>query len=620
MEDLDLLLVSLPWAKVDHLSIQIGGLKAYLEANGLRVGARHYYRDIVEYLPLPVIDSLFETNAGEFISLSLLWPEVIGAVDDKLAEILPEPIDAAWLREVLSGFVSDVCDDILAAASATTVVGFTTTLQQVTTSLLVARELKRRRPEQKILVGGAILIRRNAADFVRSFEQIDFAIHGEGEVAALRLLEVLRRDKGALCEVPSLVYRDGGQVVCNDGHEAADLGHLPIPSFDEYFSESLRPRRIELYPKITCETSRGCFYDKCSFCNLNAQWQKRYRSKANVQVLEELQTQVARYGTARILFVDTNISNRPALFRMMARAPEHFHAWAEVSAHLTRDTFVAMRAAGVRDIQIGIESFSQPLLDGFEKGVTVMRNMEMLKWCVELDYDVFYNILIHYPTETHADAEATIRALQFARWFQPPAFSEFMLTVESPLERATREEAERAGTPHESVPEPLTRMMPAAAQRSLGPLLAPFVGGRVRSGDVDWSPARSLVEEWRKVWARNGGRPALLARAAGDRLVLTNRYGAREEYIRLDPMESAIYRACMKEARRDEDLARESGMHEADFAYCLADLEGRGLLFRSAGRSLALAVWEDAKAMELVQPAVVASPAARSLPLLHAGG
>ena len=56
-----------------------------------------------------------------------------------------------------------------------------------------------------------------------------------------------------------------------------DISKLPVPNFDEYFTYSLND---DYYPPIiTVESSRGCFWGKCSFCNLNSQWKNSYREK-----------------------------------------------------------------------------------------------------------------------------------------------------------------------------------------------------------------------------------------------------------------------------------------------------------------------------------------------------
>jgi hypothetical protein len=280
----------------------------------------------------------------------------------------------------------------------------------------------------------------------------------------------------------------------------------------------------------------------------------------------------------------------------MSAARTQYHGWAEVSGHLRRSTFIAMRKAGICDIQIGIESFSPHLLQSFEKGVTAMRNMEMLKWCAELEFNLFYNLLIHYPTETQGDADITLRAIRFARYFQPPSISMFMLTVDSPLERSLRDvdrERRGVGRVETSVPSLLRAVLPEDKIPVLGPLLSPFVGVPPAVERVDWGPVLRAIEAWKAVWERNHRRPALLVRAGPGFAVITDLSGDTARHHRLEGRDAAIYLACIGESRTAEQIAAETRVHPLEVELSLYELEQLGILFSSDGRHLALGVWED---------------------------
>ncbi len=592
-----LLLVSLPWAQPDNVSIQLGSLKAYAARSGVDVRARHYYKDLVAYLPADVLWALRDGNAGEFLSVALLHPEQADAARAELARVVGDLIGVEELLTRFDAFLGDCLDDIVATVDpGRTVVGMTTSIQQIVTALLVAGRLKRRVPGCRIVLGGAIMTKPVATGLLARADDVDVIVYGEGEEALTRLLAVdAWDDTERIAPIPNLVYRRDGRVVASPHTEMARLGEVPVPDYDEYFTESLRPGEVNILPKLAVETSRGCFFDKCEFCNLNSQWIARYRAKTDDQVYDEIRTQVARYRSTRLLFVDTNVANRRHLFRRMADDPIDYHGWAEVSGHLKRRTFLAMRDAGITDIQVGIESFATSMLDKYRKGVTAMRNMEMLKWCAELDVELFYNIILDFPDEAAGDREENVRGMRFAKHFAPPAFARFILALDSPYERRLRS---HGGTdlPIE-IPEAIRRMLPEDAVDVLGRLLLTFVGVRPAHPDPDAGrEAEAFAEEWRRRFALNRRRPGLTVRRGDGFAVVTAHDGERQSHVVLHDDAAAVYLACMTESLATEELARATGLGRDELEPLLDGLERAGILYSADGRHLALACLEDARA------------------------
>lgn len=612
-KSLDALLVALPWAKADHMSIQVGGLKAALVATGLSAGARHYYRDIIDFVPLPVVDALFESRAGEHLSLWHLWEESRLTAEASAERAVGHLIGTRDLLNRYSNFLESVLDDIVRlAVPGHTLVGFTTSLQQIATSLLVAKKLKERDCNYRIVFGGAILQERNARDVLSAFSEIDYIIYGEGEEALVQLCrQVAAPESKSLEAIPNLVYRMEGRIVANRHAEMASLAKLPVPDYSDYFDFRLNEDALDLYPKIAVETSRGCFYDKCTFCNLNAQWIARYRAKSDEQVHAELISQVRRCQTTRILFVDTNISNRKSLFDRMQRDSIQYHAWGEVSGHLTRSAFSSMRAAGVQEIQIGIESFSPALLKNFKKGVTAMRNMELLKWCSEMDFNLFYNLMVNYPGETQTDADITLKAIEYARYYQPPAISDFMMTIDSPLERALRESGRLDLIP-QGYDETLMSMVPPDKHGILIPLMSTFVGSGIQKSGVDWSGVFTAVRQWQTAYG-NTRKPSLTMRKGDGFLVITDSYGGELGFHKLLGLEAEVYLACMVEARSVSQIAKTIGYDETVVELELMRLHQLGLLYYSDSLYLALAVWEDRHVKRSVETNQAATMESRSV-------
>lgn len=103
---------------------------------------------------------------------------------------------------------------------------------------------------------------------------------------------------------------------------------------------------------------------------------------------------------------------------------------------LKNDDYRLMSEAGFRNIQIGIESFSESYLKKMNKGVRVIDNIEALKFCKENGIRVQYNLVVNYPNEELIDFEETKKNIQHIKQFlDPPQISYFVVEFGSIIYR-----------------------------------------------------------------------------------------------------------------------------------------------------------------------------------------
>ncbi|MBY6197725.1 RiPP maturation radical SAM C-methyltransferase [Vibrio hangzhouensis] len=593
MNRTDLILISLPFARADNLCIQIGCLKAYANQNKINTIARHYYKDLYSFLPRELIELLYSQNLGEFLSLALLFPEKRPAICRYIDSQLSGKFDTDSAITEMDNFLDHCLTDItstLVEGQQRPVCGFTVSKQQIVTTLFFLTKLKRTHPDIVNIIGGAILTKEVARDLVASFEQLDFAVYGEGEQAILDFFQYRPFDNFTQAsKVSNLVFRDNLGVVANPHKEFRRLDQLPIPDYDEYFDHYLKDQSNAIYPKISVETSRGCFYDKCTFCNLNTQWDKKYRAKTDQQVLEEITHQVARYTSLRVLFVDTNVANRYGLFKLLASSNMNLTCWGEVSGHVKRKHFLAMRAAGLTNIQIGVESFSTEMLSKYDKGVTAMRNMEMLKWCSELDINLYYNLIVESPEETEQAFAENLQALEFARHYQAPHIAHYVITFDSPYFKNLAKEGESKKV----FSETFQALIPKEVIGILGPLLLNFVGTRPDNIDKQRTKqVKNKIAEWKKRYEDNNQRSGMVIKQSPEIAVITIRYIDLEEHITLPEEFMKLYTACLDEARHFDSLLNLGILDQYSLATALQQMVDLQIMYQSDEQYLALACSE----------------------------
>ncbi|GAB3986383.1 radical SAM protein [Plantactinospora veratri] len=187
-----------------------------------------------------------------------------------------------------------------------------------------------------------------------------------------------------------------------------------------------------MIPKLTLEASRACVWGKCTYCNLNLQWRNLYRRKSHSRVIEEMATLRSKYKSPYFTFCDTNVEDKIPLFQQLAKDPYDYRILAEVSPNINRAGVRALRRAGVRTIQAGIESFSDRVLRLYQRNHRLMRSLELLKWTAEYDVEIYYNVIINFPAEVPEDVEASVKVVDYARYFMYPSVHDYSFTIDSP--------------------------------------------------------------------------------------------------------------------------------------------------------------------------------------------
>ncbi len=147
---------------------------------------------------------------------------------------------------------------------------------QLLPSLYLARLLKNTRPELPIVFGGSSCTGAVGASLIEHFPEIDYLIDGEGEEALCRLCRFLAGDATSL--PADILSRN---AVATEPAPASGLkpDDLPYPDYSSYFKEMRQffPEQ-PFIPILPVEFSRGCWWNSCTFCNLNLQW-RDYRWK-----------------------------------------------------------------------------------------------------------------------------------------------------------------------------------------------------------------------------------------------------------------------------------------------------------------------------------------------------
>jgi ribosomal peptide maturation radical SAM protein 1 len=529
--------------------------------------------------------------------------------DETVAELLA-------IRATMSGFLDECAAAVLARRPR--VVGFTSVFQQHLASLALARRLKERAPELAIVFGGANCEGVMGLETVRQAPWVDAVVCGEGDVVFRPLVDRLlagdwRAGTSPVARVPADgataaepladlqgVYTAASAAVREraprpaNAASPASMDALPYPVFDDFFAQwngaALSGR---LAPRLLLETSRGCWWgakQHCTFCGLNGTTMT-YRSKSPERALDELLTLVRRYPTSSIGTADNILDMRYFQTLLPALAAEELdlNLFYEVKANLKREQVKLLRAAGVREIQPGIESFSDEVLTLMRKGARGMQNIELLKWCQLYGVLPLYNLIWGFPGEPVAEYEVMAQLLPLLAHLPPPAgMSKIFLERFSP----NHEQSARFG---------FADVAPTAAYRHIYPFddaaldrIAYYFSYRHADGRDVVAYTRPLTEriiEWRA--AHEGSRLVVIDR--GDHLILGDtRPLAVRPLTFVDGLARQLYLAAETSCTLDQLAARVAAggatPSGTEIEQQVQPLIDEGFLLRQGDWVLALAV------------------------------
>jgi glycosyltransferase involved in cell wall biosynthesis/radical SAM superfamily enzyme YgiQ (UPF0313 family) len=279
------------------------------------------------------------------------------------------------------------------------------TEQQFLISLFYAMVIKKKNPNVKIILGGSYIdifvkTKRDEEQTVL-FSFVDYLSFQEGETCIVKLMDYLVRGIGTLTDIPNLVYFENETIYRTASH-LEDFNSLPSPDFSDICFEQY------LFPGIMIpyQTSRGCYYGNCAFCNHDESYRKNYRVKSVESVISELKTLKNEYNIGHISFSDEAI--HPDYFIDLVNALGNelqlkdlkWLFYSRVSKKFTADIVEKAYKCGCRMVLFGIETFNQRLLKHIKKGINAEISIENIKLFHDAGIAVHIWMMAALPTQT----------------------------------------------------------------------------------------------------------------------------------------------------------------------------------------------------------------------------
>jgi anaerobic magnesium-protoporphyrin IX monomethyl ester cyclase len=224
-------------------------------------------------------------------------------------------------------------------------------------SLYLAEYLKKKYKSAKIIFGGPeVLYEYNKGNEFPFSDYADISIVGEGERP---LIEIIQGSKEKV-----FVYSQDKK------HETLiDFDCFPL---NKYLRQGFLPVLM----------SKGCI-NKCAFC-VECILRKGFVSRINC-IITEIENYINKYGVKNFIFHDSLINgDLKALELFCDKVLEkklniHWEGQVYIRSDMSYDLMLKMKQAGCYNIFIGAESFSDKVLEYFNKGYKQADVLDFLK-------------------------------------------------------------------------------------------------------------------------------------------------------------------------------------------------------------------------------------------------
>jgi anaerobic magnesium-protoporphyrin IX monomethyl ester cyclase len=354
----------------------------------------------------------------------------MGVLLEKRSRPVYAPMDAVYAATILRslGVATHVADSLGKELPVNRVtdlepdlVGLKVSSQTLVTDLEWASRLKRDMPRAFVVAFGPAAT--EAAHEVLLHPAIDAIAPGEAEVSLVSMVRPEWR------HAPGMQEGDEGP---EDKPFVHDLNALPFPDWsllpiERYSLAEVVAEKERAFPVLA---SRGCPL-KCQYCSYPVAQGRRFRTRSVENVLDEIEALVARWGAKHILFRDPCFGTGRRWLKELCRGILDRRlrlTWrCETRAELLGGSVLDLMAeAGLRTVNIGVESVEPAVLQSVRRRQTLRQTAEVIRHCREVGVEACVFLLAGLPGD---NPETFHRTVEWVAELQPPLVQILPLTL-----------------------------------------------------------------------------------------------------------------------------------------------------------------------------------------------
>lgn len=285
----------------------------------------------------------------------------------------------------------------------------------------------------RVVVGGGYVSTelRSVAD-PRFFQWVDHCVLDSGEEALRAVIEDVRAQRHSLPRVIKMASAFAPRPT---------YGNLDLSRYLA-ISEALNPMfrlwSSQRWNKLTL--AHGCYWRRCSFCDLSLDYIQRYEEQRAESVVDQMDRLFAETGCGAFHFVDEAAPPKMllAVARELLRRQRTYVWWGNVRFERSFSVSVCrtLADAGMVAVTGGLEVASDHLLKVMDKGVTVRQAARAGRNFAEAGMMVHAYLMYGFPGQT---VQETVNALETVRQLFEEGclvsafWHRFVATIHSPM-------------------------------------------------------------------------------------------------------------------------------------------------------------------------------------------
>lgn len=274
--------------------------------------------------------------------------------------------------------------------------------------------------DPKVIVGG-VHATFCPEDFLYKDSPVDVVAIGEGEITLLELSQKILNNKKT-DNIRGIAFLTNGSITRTQPRELIeDLDILPqlpwhLIDMNFYAKPSLGVIRYLPLSGINIFSGRGCPFN-CKFCANPNLWKRKVRYRSVKKVVDEIEFLVNKYKIDSFyIYDDTFTLNKKRVLSFCSELKKRklniiWGCETRVNT-IDEEIVIAMKDARCIQLDFGVESGSQNMLNKVSKGITVEQIKNTFRICKKYKLRTFNNFMFNLVDETEEDIEKTLNLVE----------------------------------------------------------------------------------------------------------------------------------------------------------------------------------------------------------------
>jgi len=291
------------------------------------------------------------------------------------------------------------------------IIGITVTTITVKSARSIAIKAHQMFPEVFIIFGGPHI---TALPF-ENLDVADVCVIGEGEETFAELIDKCLKNNSWKTVAGIAFRKNSADIIAKERALIEDLDKIPFPARElvpRSRFQHIYPYRLKNKFYDTLLTSRGCA-SQCNFCLNELMWKKRVRFRSLDNVFEEIELLIKDHCTSLLFISDDNFTSWPERVIEFSRRKQKYFPELKWICHsradcLSLDLLKEMEAGGCIEIQIGVESGDDKILDACNKDINSQKIFNAFQLFKKTKINSWATFIIGNEGETKESIEKTI--------------------------------------------------------------------------------------------------------------------------------------------------------------------------------------------------------------------